>query len=224
MMSLVSDILTEVGYRTQSDGTTAISSTSDPTQAECISWLNEAIRHVSRRCAAKRSDLGKARGTISLLDGTDSYSDIASDLICPAILYDSDGKPFYGWLEKTYERCPLTLYTESELINHGPDASQEAEPDGYYVDGSNNLVFIPTPDDSYTAVIPYYQQQTALTATGDTVPFLGLFDDLFVESIVLRAQNRDEYDIGFELKWYSYLSTQANELIEQRKGLVKGIK
>ena len=43
-----------------------------------------------------------------------------------------------------------------------------------------------------------------MTGTGSTVPFNGLFDNLFVEMCVIRGLNRDEYKLDLELKWMNF--------------------
>jgi hypothetical protein len=79
------------------------------------------------------------------------------------------------------------------------------------------VIFRPTPDDEYTAEIPYYPYHTTLTLTTATVPFLKVFDHVITESVTMRAQNRDEYDLSFELKWFSYIRKQARKIIAMRK-------
>ena len=64
-MSLVSTILTAVGYRI--GGGLTISTTSDPTAAVCIQWINEIALWVTGICAENNSDLGRTIGTITTL-------------------------------------------------------------------------------------------------------------------------------------------------------------
>jgi len=215
-MTTVANILTNVGYRLFPDGSTTIGTTSEPTQAECIQWINETCKELLTVCVEMGSELGRtAAATVTLSDGTASYSDLAATLFSPVIYKDNNGDQFSGWIEKTYERLPLRLTTEAELIDRNPAIEQE--PTHFYIDGSNNLVFIPTPDATYTAKIPYYAFHTALTLTTDTIPFLTVFDDVITESIAMRSQNRDEYELGYELNWFKYLRTQARKIILMRK-------
>lgn len=278
-MSLVSTILTGAADRIFSDGK-AISTTTEPTEPECIQWLNETSSWILAICAERKSELGRTTGTITTiaatitaatkanpcsitstahglvtgdevlikdvlgmtelndtwytitrtsanaytLDSTDSssyttytsagtasqekYDDFSSDLYAP---YE------FGWIEKTSSRAKIYLTIEEARLNYSP--SGRSQPDKFYVDGSNNVIFLSTPDDAYTVKIPYWQIPTTLTLTTETVPFYGIFDNLYIEAIALRGQNRDEYDLAFELKWQTFLITRAERVIEMRKGM-----
>jgi hypothetical protein len=223
-MTTVANILTNVGYRLFPDGSTAIGTSSEPTQAECIQWINETCEELLTVCIETNSELGRrlpasgggaGSAPISLVDGTSQYSDYASYFFSPVIYRENNGDQFSGWIEKTRERVPLRLFREEDLINYDP--SLEKEPEGFYVSPINTFVFVPTPDTSYTAIIPYYPYHTTLTATTDTIPFLKVFDHVITEAVVLRAQNREEYDLGFELKWFGHIRAQARKIIMMRK-------
>ena len=215
-MTTVANILTNVGYRLFPDGSTTIGATSEPSQAECIQWTNETCEELLTVCVEMGSELGRTTpASISLADGTASYNDLAALLFAPIIMRDRNGCQFSGWIEKTNERVPLKLVQEQALLEYSP--ADEQEPTCFYIDGSNNLVFIPTPDDSYTAKIPYYGYLTALALTTATIPFLRVFDHVITESVTMRAQNREEYELGFELKWFQYIRGQARKIIKIRK-------
>jgi len=215
-MTTVANILTNVGYRLFPDGSTTITTTSEPTQAECIQWINETCEELLTVCIELGSEVGRTTpASISLVDGTSSYSDLASSLFSPVIYRDGNGEQFSGWIEQTNVRLPLRLINEQNLIDYPP--SLEDIPNGFYIDGSNNLIFVPTPDASYTAKVPYYGYLTALTLTTDTVPFLRVFDHVITESLTMRVQNRDEYELGFELKWFQYIRGQARKILLMRK-------
>jgi hypothetical protein len=163
-------------------------------------------------CARENSELGRTTGSISATDGTASYSTLASYIMIPA---------HQGWILKTYERVPIYLCTEEESISYDP--SLESEPEKYYLDGSNNVVFLPTPDASYTVKIPYWGFPTDLTTTASTIPFLGIFDNLIIEAVTMRVQNREEYDLSFERDWMTFLLRQARELIIMRRNPISTI-
>jgi hypothetical protein len=274
-MSLVSTILLGVGYRL--GGGITISTTSDPTTAVCIQWLNETALWITGLCAENQSDLGRTIGTITTVKaaitaatkaspcaitsashslssndeiviksvagmtelndteytftstgassgtiGIDSsayttytssgymykrkYSTLASSLFVPAQC---------GWLVKSNSRQEITLTTEDQLIDYDP--VEITEPSEFYVDGSNNVCFPSYPDAVYTIKIPYWQIPTAITATSDTMPFLGLMDNVFIEALTIRAQNRDEYDTTLEIKWQSFLMDRVKNMIAMRK-------
>lgn len=219
-MALVSEILTAIGYRLFLDDTT-ISATSEPTQAECIRWINETIEEILTVCIETGSEIGRTTASITLVDGTSTYTDLADLLFAPVIYRDHNGDQFSGWIEKTSQRIPLRLITESELINHNP--STEAEPTHFYITGANSIVLIPTPNSAYTFKIPYYGYPTAITLTTQTLPFMRIFDHVITESVVMRVQNREEYELGFELKWFQYIRGQARKILHMRRNPTRRI-
>jgi hypothetical protein len=219
-MTTVATILTSVGYRVFSDGT-SIDSTSEPSEAACIRWTNETCQELLTVCVVMGTEIGRSTASVTLADGTAAYTDLATTLLAPYETTDQYGKTFCGWILKTNVRNPLTLGTESDALEFDP--ALESEPTRFYVNGSNSITFLPTPDATYTANIPYYALHTTLTATTDTVPFLGIFDAVITESLAMRAQNRDEYDLSFELKWFKYIRGQARKIISMRKGETVGV-
>lgn len=134
------------------------------------------------------------------------FSGLATTMYCPAQ---------EGWIVNDHQRDPITLRTEKALVEYDP--VEASEPSEFYVDGSNNICFFVYPDDVYTIKIPYWQIPTALTATGDTMPFLGLFDNLFIEAVGLRYFDRNEYDTTITLKWQSFIIERAQRVIAMRK-------
>lgn len=208
-MALVSAIFTAVSGRT---GET-ISTTSSPTEAQCIQFLNEDIEWLTSICAEEKSDIGQSLGEITTVDGTSEYDDL-SGMYCTAD---------YGYVIKDYSRDRIKLVTSEKLLEYSPDDSAENEPCEFYVDGSNNVILLPTPDDEYDVVIPYWAMPTDLTATTDTVPFNGVFDGLLIEHLTMRWQNTEEYELDFEYKWLQFLLTKARRLISMRKGRSVGV-
>jgi hypothetical protein len=291
-MSLVSALITRIGYRLGSGET--ISSTSNPSEATVIQWMNETALWLTGLCAENRSDLGRTIGSITTIHADISaataaancqitatghglissgtcevlikdvvgmtelndneytatyvsanaltlgvastaytaytsgghvmkrkFTDIASTMYCPAHMTDAEGNDFSGWIVKANSRELLTLTTEAGIVDYDP--VEATEPSEFYVDGSNNICFPSYPDDAYTIKIPYYTLPTALTATTDTVPFLGIFDIVFIEDVVIRAQNRDEYNLEYEVKWRSFLTDMARKAIAMRKKTSIGV-
>ena len=221
-MTTVADLITRIQYRLFPGGET-ISTSTTPTQAEIIEWINEANEWITGVLAEERAGIGRTLGTITTVDGTASYATL-STMYAPTDLVDKNGNTVNGWVLKTNSRNPIKLTTEGSSIDYSPASTAEGEPEMFYVDGSNNVVFLPTPDAVYTVKIPYYPMPTALTTTGATVPFLGLFDGLLVQAVVIRAQNRDEYDISNELKWFSFLTEKARRVIRMRNNVNVGLR
>jgi hypothetical protein len=291
-MSLVSAILTAVGYRI--GGSPTISTTSDPTTAECIQWLNETALWITGICAENNSDLGRTIGTITTIAADISaatkaancqitatahglitsgtcevvikdvvgmtelndkeytatyvsadaltlgiastayttytsggymskrkFSNLATNIYAPAHLQDEDGCIYNGWIVDGHARNKLILTTEACLAEYDP--VEAIEPSEFYMDGSNNVCFPSYPDDAYTVKIPYYAIPTALTATTDTVPFIGLMDNVFIEDIIFRSKHRDEYDTQVEMAWRSLLMSRVKNVIALRQKISSSV-
>ena len=216
MATTVANILTAVGYRLN----TTINTTSEPSQSECIQWINEVCEELLTVCVTTGSEIGRTSATITTVDGTSSYTDLAALLFSPVMMTGMDGMQYSGYIEKTSVRNPLRLVSADALIDENP--SEEAEPTEFYINGANGITFLPQPDDEYSAVIPYYAYHTALALTTATVPFIRVFDNVIIESVAMRAQNRDEYDLAFELKWFKYIRGQAVKIIYMRKNPTVG--
>lgn len=202
-MSTVANIITAVGYRIG----ISIDASSEPSSTECIQWLNEDVKWILALCAEEGSDIGQTEGSITTVDGTASYADFATTMYAPEE---------YGWIEAASTRTKIHLTSAKAKIGFTPGAANEGQPERFYVDGSNSVYFLPTPDQAYTIKIPYWQIQTTLTATSDTVPFNGLFDPVLTENLSIRIQNRDEYDVQFEQSWMNFLSERVRNLIRMR--------
>jgi hypothetical protein len=272
-MALVSTLLTAIGYGLNR----TISATSEPTQAECIQWINQTLDWILATCAETGTELGRTVGSITtkkvtitaatqanpcqvtaathglttndvatiagvvgmteindrdftatVVDvdnftlGVDSssytawssggyvytatYTDLASGFYAPHIMVDSDGADFSAWIEKATERIPLKLVTENSKPDYTP--GQINEPKGFYITESNNVTFLDT--------IPYYQTQS-VSATGDTVPFYTVFDNLIIESIVNKYLYRSKEDMGVEWNWFSFVKERAERILRLRK-------
>jgi len=199
---------------------TISSSGTEPTEADCIRWLNEIVFEVVNLCAQYGSELGRTTGTITLSDGTAQYSDLASDFLAPCIMVDEDGKQFSGWLEKTYSREPLVLVTEAHKVRYDP--SNEQEPECFYLDANNYVNFLQTPDDTYTAYIPYYQLKE-YSATTSEIGFQKVFDNLLRRSLKMRVMDREEYDLDMEWKWKSFIRDEAKKTILLRRNPNVGV-
>lgn len=290
-MSTVATILTRAGYRL--GGGITVSSSSDPSEATCIAWLNEIALWLTGLCAEYDSDLGKTEGYITTVHATISAATQASPCAITAtshglmalgnaevLIYgvsgmtelndtqftakysSADAVTLYAitnsatavssaaytaytsggnickrkysdlasyiytpaqtaWIIDDHSRTPITLRDQKCQEEYDPVGYQE--PSEFYVDGSNNICFPSYPDDAYVVQIPYWQIPTTLSATTDTMPFLGLFDNVFIEALTIRAQNRDEYDTTIDLKWQSFLLERARRVIEMRKKMTSSV-
>ena len=215
MATTVANMLTWVGYRLFPDGSTTITTSSEPTQAECIQWINEVCNELLTVCITTSSEIGRTSAPITTVDGTPSYTDLAALMFAPVLMYDRDGNQFSAFIVKTNSRVPIRLVSVDAYVDHNP--SEESEPTEFYIDGTNSIIFLPTPDAEYTVQVPYYPYHTILTLPTETVPFMQIFDNVILEPVVMRAQNREEYDLAYELKWFSYIRSQAKKMIYMRR-------
>jgi hypothetical protein len=141
------------------------------------------------------------------------YDDLASTLYSVAVMVDKDGDNFSGWIDKSTGRNELILVTEAELLEHVPGTTNE--PDRFFLDGSNNVVLVPTPDDAYTVKIPYYATST-ISATTDTIPFFGIFDSLVTESVSTKYLYRTREDANIEWNWFKFVRERTRRIVKQR--------
>lgn len=207
-MSTVANVMSGVAARVFRDKTTAFTTTTTPTAVEFYQWLNEYVDVVLNICAQEKSELGRKLGSIAATSALGAtYATFATDLVIPNHV---------GWILKTYSRDEIPLCTEDASLDYDP--SEKGEPEKFYIDGSNNVILLPAPDAAYSIRIPYWYKQTTLSATTNTMPYAGLFDNLLIEAVAIRAQNRDEYDLSVEFKLYSFIQDQAQRLIIMRQG------
>jgi hypothetical protein len=136
------------------------------------------------------------------------YSELASYIYAPAQT---------AWIVEGHSRDELRLRDQSCLLEYDP--IEIIEPTEFYIDGANNVCFPSYPDDVYTVKVPYWTIPTALTTTTETMPFLGLMDNVFIEALTIRAQNRDEYDTTVDLKWLGFLNERVRNVIAMRKSM-----
>ncbi len=273
-MSAVSDLLSRIGYNIGLE----IASGSDPSQATCISWMNETLLWITGILAEENSEIGRTLGTITtvksaitgitqanpgvvtseshgLSDGdavliksvggmtevndawftvankTDDTFELSGTDTRSYTAYSSGGYVYkakytlasniyavgqMGWIQDTYKRDRVYIGREEEEADYNP--ANVSQPGKYYLDGNSLVTFLDTPDDAYTVRIPYWSIPTALSDTTDTVPYGGIFDNLIVEAVTMKAQNRDEYDLSFDLKWFQFIIEKARRVIRLRRG------
>lgn len=286
-MATVANLITAIGYGLNR----TINTTSEPSEAECIQWINQTLDWIIAVCAEMGSELGRTTGSISTIKVaitaatqadpcqitaadhglatnaiatiagsvgmtdindldftatyvdddnftigvsssaydawvsggyvyTATYNDLVSDFYAPHVMVDQAGEGFSGWIEKASERIPLKLTTEKSKMDYTPGLINE--PEAFYIDSSNNVVFLQTPNAALTIKIPYYQAQT-VSATGSTVPFYGVFDNLIIESLVTKYRYRTREDAGIEWNWFSFVKTRAQRIIQLRRRMPVGI-
>jgi len=182
-----------------------ITSTSRPSTAEIIRRINRTTKTFAKILAQYQSDLSREEGTITTVSGTAEYSDLASDMLTPddtAYYIDGDSKvPIY---KKNYQEI-LYLPTDS------------AAPYYFYVTKDNYIGFYPIPDDTYTIKVPYWHIGEEVSSENDDMPFKGMLDDIYVEVIVRRLLNRDEFNVDFESRWLQFVTMNILSTLNLRR-------
>ena len=218
MATTVANMLTWVGYRLDE----TIEASSEPSQSECIQWINEVCEELLTVCVTTGSEMARSAGVITTVDGTAAYTTwddlttVADTFFAPVVRYNENGESYSGWIEETTQRIPIKHADIGEWTDQNPSA--EGKPTKFITNSFVPAInLFPTPDDEYEVQIPFYTYHTILTLTTETVPYFRVFDNVILESVVMRAQNRNEYDLSFELKWLSYIRSQAKKIIYLRR-------
>lgn len=96
------------------------------------------------------------------------------------------------------------------------DLQDSGDPRFYQVIGRTLWIYPPT-DEAVTVRVPYYANQTAPTAMGDTLPFIGEFDRVFVEGAeyVLREGLSAVADPGF----VALIQSQVDAVLDAKERL-----
>jgi len=151
MAITTTDFMTALGIRLSQ----TINTSSDPSTTKVYQVISETADWITKLCAEYESDLSRKIGTLTLADGTATYRDFCHDMFIPAQA---------GWIEETYARDRKPLSCQDDIMDYSPDSGAETEPDRYYLGPNGEITFLQTPDDTYTAKIPYYYHQTKITA------------------------------------------------------------
>ena len=137
-----------------------------------------------------------------------SYPDFVADIICP---------DEYCWIEKLNDRIQLNIATQEYVPSYSPDTFEE--PERFYMDESNNIYLLSTPDAIYTIKFPYWYKQTVITAPTSTIPFKGLFDEVIIESLLVRATSNEPI-LSFQQENMKGCYNLAIKTINRRKQTV----
>lgn len=109
-----------------------------------------------------------------------------TDMAAPISLTPSTGDPA---LDKPMRFCTPAMIAERKARNGG----NTGRPDSWgYWDGQ--LQFAPAPDQSYDAILVYYQQLTALSADGSFNTILTEAPDAYLFGTLLQAESYLEHD------------------------------
>lgn len=129
---------------------------------DAFSVLNEAIRAIAKRLYFLKSNILHGELSIAIV-ATDTYGDLPSD--------------FWGLVSYPY----FSGYTWRLKPLPGLDVKISFTGDGiplYYEVKGLKIYLTPSSGGSYTILGDYFAKPTKITATGDTMPFDELFDDV----------------------------------------------
>ena len=98
MSTTVANMLTWVEYRLFSSSDQTLTTTSEPSQAECLQWINEVCEELLTVCVTTSSEIGRAMATVTLSDGDSDYPEYQNLIFAPIVMKDSSGEQFSGWI------------------------------------------------------------------------------------------------------------------------------
>jgi len=152
----------ELLSRVSDDISKTISATStDPTLAIALRYYNRVVDSIGQVCVRYKSDLAKATQTITTVEGTAEYADLKDTMHAPE-------KWGYITISST-SKSIIRLISEQDSLGYGFASGQYAQPEAFYVNHKNYIVFCSTPDDAYSISIPYWKKFQPVSALSYTV-------------------------------------------------------
>jgi hypothetical protein len=168
---------------------------------ELLVYYNEGLDLISKQLADEKSNYGVSSATSAYALG-DNVEALPTDFIAEQrVLIDGDD----------------TLLTRAAQfqINDWEDSTTRGTPAYYYI-MSGNLYLAPIPSVATTIKVYYWPLRSA-TATTDTVPWNGMFDEPLVWHMVRRMHQRSEM-FGFasrdEAEFYRTLALAMGRVIQ----------
>jgi len=272
----------ELFNRVSDDIAQTISATStDPPLSRTFRYYNRVVDMIGQICARYESDLAKTTQTIATVSGQAAYPDFKD------ILHATDK---WAYIILPSSKSEIRLISERDSQGYGYVVGTYAQPEAFYIDGKNNIVFCSTPDAVYSIAVPFWKKFSPVSAltypiTGATkakpcvlttafpgstddriyidsvvgmvqlngsfyhmtdiaggttislqntdstgytaygsggiiypcVPFNGIFDNLINSMLQIYLQNREEYDLTFEVNIMNMIQDNVLSVIGQRK-------
>jgi hypothetical protein len=192
-MALASEIITSARYDLKDEDSTQYSDTM------LTNFLNRGLRNLVAVLGSVKSDWVKASTDLTLSSGNSTVN-LPSDFSIHNQM----------WIDTT----EITK-TDWEVVKHIlRTTSSTGQPYKYALQGTE-IQFDSTADQDYTIEFLYYKGIATLT-TASTMPFNSEFDDSLLESIVLIAKNKDEYDVSGDAALYDFFMQYAMRKVTSR--------
>jgi hypothetical protein len=180
---LVSEALTEI--RVELDDELSTRWTND----KLIALIKKAVRRLAGILAANDIDAGKKSATITTVSGTQVYT-LPTDFMRDIGLFRQDtGVPLIRVPDARWETLPSTTPVSSYYAIRTASSGMPAAV-------ALSLLIKGTPDAALALTLAYWPRLDGLTfTTSASLPYNGLFDDLIMEYVSLRAKNIDEMNV-----------------------------
>jgi hypothetical protein len=194
-MSAVSDIITAVRYDLKDDGTVAKIS-----DAKIMHYMNRFRVFLAATLFREQCSISLKKANIVTGSDTSTYAFLSSA---------ADFYADYG-LHYSTSASPLVKRGLDEYIANGYNTATAVGTAGnYMILGTTLYLFGDIPDAVSTLSLWYYSQPVAFTATTDTMPFNGIFDEPWRQFITTLLLNRDEYSANFEQQLLGQIEIQV---------------
>lgn len=205
-MATVVDLITNCGYELIDTDHTQWSET------ELFTYFKKCHRLLHQVLIDSESELVRTgTGDINTVVGQEKY------------VLDEEDMGDLWTVHKVWvsEYDPIDMVDEDERYQYVKSeeegqTSARTRPDSYYLT-LNDIAFLPFPDIVYTINIIYYPQYVAPSATTDSTPYRGIFDNLLEEGMLMYAKNRNELPMNVEGVLLDMFERQAMRLSRKRR-------
>lgn len=183
-MSAVSDIITAIRYDIKDDGTSQ-----KFTDAKIMHYMNRFRIFLAATLFREQCAISLKKADIVTTSNVSTYAFLGS-----ATDFYVDYGLHYNTLSSPLKKRGLDEY----IANGYNTATTVGTAGSYMINGTTLYLFGDIPNAASTLYLWYYSIPTAFTATTDTMPYNGLFDQVWRQFVSLLLLNRDEYSADFE--------------------------
>jgi len=183
-MSTVSDIITAIRYDLKDDGTV-----NKFTDAKIMHYMNRFRIFLAATLFREQVAISLKKADIVMGSNTQTYAFLGSA---------TDFYAEYG-IHHATKSTPLRKCGLDEYIANGySTATALGTANNYMILGTTLYLFGDIPNAAGTAYLWYYSIPTAFSTTTATMPYNGMFDEVWRQFVTLLLLNRDEYATDFE--------------------------
>ena len=192
-MATVSTILTNARYDLRDENQTQY------TDAMLVNFLNRGLFQLCSVLGQIDSDWVKSSSDLDLTEG-DNYVALPTDF----------STPISAWIDTT------EIYKDSweKVKALYRNSSSSGQPYKYAIE-STNIIFNCDADDDYTIEFLYKKTAATLT-TSSNMPFNDEFDLPLMQSMILIAKHKDEYDVAGDAALQDFFMDACNSKIVSR--------